>query len=191
LASRLTALRQAVPEATVELWAEDEHRLGLKPILRRVWAPRGQRPLALGHHRYAWTYLYAFAHPERGETAWLLLPRVSAELFSLALAHFAREVGAGPTRQILLVLDRAGFHLGAEVTVPEGIHLEFLPPYSPELQPAEHLWPLTNEAVANRHFADITALEDQMTARCRTLSGQPDLIRSQTRFHWWPTEEAA
>jgi hypothetical protein len=50
---------------------------------------------------------------------------------------------------------------------------------------------LTNEAVANRHFADIAALEDQVATRCRSLSEQPDVIRSHTRFHWWPTEEAA
>lgn len=171
------------------MWAQDEHRLGLKPILRRVWAPKGQRPIAPAHHRYIWTYLYGFVQPERGETAWLLLPHVNAALFSLALAHFAREVGVGPTKQILLVVDRAGFHIGADVLVPDGIHLAFLPPRSPELQPAEHLWPLTNEAVANRHFADIAALEDQVAARCRTLSELPDVIRSHTRFHWWPTEE--
>lgn len=191
MASRLRALRQAAPEATVELWAEDEHRLGLKPILRRVWAPRGQRPSAPAHHRYTWTSLDAFVHPERGETAWLLLPRVNAALFSVALAHFARDGGAGPTKQILLVVDQAGSHIADEVTVPAGIHLEFLPSDSPELQPAERLWPLTNDGVANRHFADITALEDQVAVRCRTLSEQPEVVRSHTRFHWWPTEEAA
>lgn len=50
--------------------------------------------------------------------------------------------------------------------MPEGIYLEFLPPYSPELQPAEHPWPITNEAVANRHFTDIASMEHRGVARC-------------------------
>ena len=51
------------PDKPVEVWATDEHRLGLKPILRRVWAPKGQRPIALGHHRYKWVYVTAFVQP--------------------------------------------------------------------------------------------------------------------------------
>ncbi len=70
--------------------------------------------------------------------------------------------------------------------MPEHIHLLFLPPYSPELQPAEHLWPLTNTVIANRHFASIEDLEDAQAQRCIALKGRRDLIRSTTLFHWWP-----
>ena len=38
----------------IETFATDEHRIGLKPILRRVWAPRGERPIAPRHHRFEW-----------------------------------------------------------------------------------------------------------------------------------------
>jgi len=72
------------------------------------------------------------------------------------------------------------------VRVPEQTHLLFLPPHAPELQPAEHLWPLTNTALVNRHFASIEELEDAQAERCVALQGLPDLIRSTTRFHWWP-----
>ncbi len=70
------------------------------------------------------------------------MPTVNTELFSMALNEFAREVGAGKDKLILLVVDQAGWHTGKEVEVPEGIHLEFLPSGSPELQPVERLWPL-------------------------------------------------
>jgi hypothetical protein len=60
--------------------------------------------------------------------------RVNIEVFSLALAHFAQAVSAGSDRHVVLVLDRAGWHKSGEVLMPEGIHLLFLPPYSPELQ---------------------------------------------------------
>ena len=48
------------PDAVIETFATDEHRIGLKPILRRVWAPRGERPIAPGHHRFEWLYVTAF-----------------------------------------------------------------------------------------------------------------------------------
>jgi transposase len=70
----------------------------------------------------------------------LLYPGTNAEVFSLALKHFAGEVGPGTRKRVLLVLDRAGWHTAKKkLRVPEGIHLEFLPSHSPELQPAERL----------------------------------------------------
>src|SRR3954451_19062077 len=90
---RVARLKETYPTAKVELWCEDEHRLGLKPITRRVWSPIGERPRVLVHQRYEWTYLYAFARPKSGEVHWLILPTVSAEVFSMALENFAQEVG--------------------------------------------------------------------------------------------------
>jgi transposase len=183
---KVLKLKEAYPTAKVELWCEDEHRLGLKPILRKVWSPVGQRPHAKVHQRYEWTYLYAFVRPKSGEVHWLILPTVNAEVFSIALEHFAREVGASKRRRILLVLDGAGWHKANKPRVPEGIHLEFLPSHSPELQPSERLWPLSNEAVANRHFETIEELEQALSERCVALGDQPETIRSYTRYHWWP-----
>jgi transposase len=62
----------------------------------------------------------------------------------------------------------------------------FLPPYSPELQPAEHLWSLTNAPLINRHFASIEELEDVQWEDCAALQRQPERIRSTTLFPWWP-----
>jgi transposase len=65
--------------------------------------------------------------------------------------------------------------------------LEFLPSHSPELQPSERLWPLTNEGVANRHyFEQIADQEEALVDRCLALSERPELIRSYIRYHWWP-----
>ena len=82
---KLEALREAYPGAEVELWAQEEARLGLKPVIRRVLAPVGERPVARFNRGYKWTYLYGFVHPQSGEVFWLILPPVNTELFSLAL----------------------------------------------------------------------------------------------------------
>jgi transposase len=189
---KLERLKEAHPEAErVELWAEDEARLGLKPVTRRVWAPVGERPTARFKRAFEWTYLYGFVHPKSGDLFWMILPTVNTELFSLALSEFAREVGAGKERRILLVVDKAGWHTGGEVEIPEGIDLEFLPKGSPELMPAERLWPLTNEALANGLFEEIAEVEEALMQRCIELLDQTEEIRDLTNYHWWPQEEQA
>jgi transposase len=116
----------------------------------------------------------------------LLLPSVNVEVFTIALEQFAQAVGAGPDRRIILVLDRAGWHSSQMLRVPDGNHLVFLPPYSPELQPCERLWPLTNEAIANRYFKMLDELQEVQAQRCVTLQNIPIGIRHITFFHWWP-----
>jgi DDE superfamily endonuclease len=170
----------------VELWAEDEARLGLKPVMRRVWAPVGQRPTARLKRGYEWTSLYGFVRPTTGEVYWLILPTVNVGLFSMALKEFAKEIGAGKDKRVLLVVDQAGWHTGKEVEIPEGIHLEFLPTGSPELQPAERLWPLTNEGVANGLFEEIEEIEEALVQRCLELFDQTQTIKGLTNYHWWP-----
>ena len=95
-------------------------------------------------------------------------------------------MGAGKKKQVLLVLDRAGWHVAKDLAVPEGLELEFLPPRSPELQPAERLWPLVNERVANRPFEDLDELEGALVEQCLALSERPELLRGHTHYRWWP-----
>ena len=186
LAALVRRRREEEPGRKVEVWAFDEHRLGLKPVLRRRWAPRGRRPIAVGRHRYEWLYLYGFVHPSPGEVDRFVCTGVDAGLLGAVLAAFAEAVGAGEDKLVVLVLDNAGRHVSGDLVVPKGIELAFLPPYTPELQPAEHLWPLANEAVANKHFASLADLDAALSERCRTLATMPEVIKAATSFGWWP-----
>jgi transposase len=170
----------------IETFATDEHRIGLKPILRRVWAPRGARPVAIGHHRFEWLYVTVFVSPATGESFWYLSTGVSREDFEALLALFAREACAGRHRIIILVLDNAGWHSSPDLVVPEGIRLVFLPPYTPELQPAETLWVHLDEPVTNRHFDTLTDLDAVVARQCVALTADRDRVRGQAGFHWWP-----
>jgi transposase len=179
---------RAHPGAAVEAWAVDEHRLGLLPVVRRVWAPKGRRPLASVRRRYEWLYVYGFVRPRTGGTWWCLLPTVSVEAMNLALAAFARDEGIGPAKRAVLALDNAGWHTSGKLALPPGVHLAFLPPYSPELQPAERLWGPVDEPVANRTFATLAELADVLAERCRGLERRRAEIKSRCRYHWWPRE---
>ena len=128
----------------------------------------------------------ALSSPRRGRPNGSYLPTVRADILSQVLAAFATAVGVGPDKQVVIVLDGAGWHKSATLVVPDGLHLVFLPPYSPELQPAERLWSLSNEPLVNRTFQDLDDLEALQAERCRVLQSQPDLIQARTAFHWWP-----
>jgi hypothetical protein len=106
----------------------------------------------------------------------LLRPTVLIAAFTLALTEFAQAVGTGPGQQVLLVLDGAGWHASAHVNVPAGVHWPVLPPYAPAWQPAERLCPLTNEALANRHFQDSEARQDAQARRGLTRQTPPEVI---------------
>jgi transposase len=170
----------------VELWAEDEHRIGLKPILRKVWTKRGRRPIAVIRPRYQWLYVVGFVCPESGQTVWWMVSTLDATVFRALLAAFAEERGLGENRRALLVLDGAGWHLGQEDTLPAGLDLLFLPAYSPELQPAEHLWSLTDAVLVNRWFAALEDLTAVLAPHLVHLTTRTEQIRSLTLFHWWP-----
>jgi transposase len=87
-------------------------------------------------------------------------------------------------RIIVLGLDNAGWHTAPNLAVPDGLRLVYLPRYSPERQPAEPLWPILDEPLANRSFETLTDLERAVTERCRVLNG--DQLKPGTTFHWWP-----
>jgi DDE superfamily endonuclease len=139
------------------------------------------------HLGYEWLYLYGFVRPSTGDVEWLLLPSVNTTTFNIALAHFAKAIGASETKRVVLVLDGAGWHTSRNVEWPVGVHPLFLPAYSPELQPAEKLWPLVREAPANRLLRTLDELEGLLIDRCQRLTAMPNHVRGCTRFDWWPS----
>jgi transposase len=124
--------------------------------------------------------------PTSGETVWYLSNGIDKPFFEQLLASFARTVGAGRERMIILVLDGAGWHTEPGLAVPDGLRLVYLPPYTPELQPAEHLWPLVDEPIVNRYFPTIDDLDAVLDQRCQRLSQDRQLIAAHANFHWWP-----
>jgi hypothetical protein len=135
--------------------------------------------------RYEWLYVYAFVHPSSGRSVWYLLPSLNAASFQVVLEDFAR---AAPVqdKHVLLVLDNAPWHKAKSLRVPEHLQFVFLPPYAPELQPAERLWTLSDESVTNRCLPSLEALQDALCVQCERLMEDAARVRVQTLFHWWP-----
>jgi transposase len=179
-------VKKAHPNDEVETWCEDEARFGLQPVLRRLWAPKGERPVARVAPDYEWLWMYAAAHPATGESFWLSLPRLDGDMTQLFLDEFAK-VYAPAGKRIVLCWDGAPAHRAKSLRVPERITLVSLPAYTPELNPAETLWPLVKEGVANDSFKDLGALEKRVCRRVRRLAENREGIASRLSYHWWPS----
>ena len=74
--------------------------------------------------------------------------------------------------------------------MPEGIRLIYLPPYTPELQPAETLWVHVDEPIVNKHFQTLAELEAAVAAPCVVINPDRSRVKGQAGFHWWPSRTA-
>jgi transposase len=184
LRRRVRRLRATNPGKVVEVWAEDEARLGLKPITRRVWWLRGGRPRSCGRTKYEWLYVYGFARPATGETFTAILPRVKVERMGAALEAFAAHADPDRKKVLVLVVDNAGWHRAKRLPVPPNVRLHFLPPCTPELQPVEPFWALVREAVANDTFRRLADLRRRVVRRCEQLAGDRVTVKGAVGFHW-------
>jgi transposase len=138
------------------------------------WIPWGNRS----------SYYNPFCRARERRDGVVSLQRNRQAVFAKLLAAFARQTGAGRDRIIVLQLDNAGWHGPKNLPVTDGIRLVYQPPRSPELQPAERLWPLVDEPLVNKHFATIDDLDAAVAERCcfllveRPLAHDAHIIRS-------------
>ena len=107
------AVAAAIPQAAqgkpVEVWFQDEARVGQQGTLTRIWARRGTRPRAPRDTRYQWAYLFGAVCPARGVAAGLVLPTVNTEAMSAHLAEISRTIapvrrGNDPPDHFLILL---------------------------------------------------------------------------------------
>lgn len=169
------------PGRSVEVWFQDEARFGQQGTLTHVWADQGSRPTAVKQTEYEWLYVFAAVNPATGESSAILTPTVHTDYMNAHLQAISRQVG--PSRHVVLMLDRAGWHVAKALAVPDNLTLLHLPPYSPELNPVERLWAfLKSHYLSNRVFADYDHLFTAVKAAWLELD---DLrLQSLTRTSW-------
>ena len=185
--ARLPIRADRSPAGRVELWFADEARVGRKGRVTHVWRQKGQRPRGMREHRFASARLFGAACPERGADVALALPEVSTAAMGLVFAELAGAAPAGS--HAVLVLDRAGRHVGGDLHVPPNPTLARLPPDSPELNPVETVWPCLRERwLSHRVLAGgYDAVLDAACAAWNPLRAEPGRPCSLTNSHWLPT----
>jgi len=180
-------VRQALPGRAagkpIEVWFQDEARVGQQGTLTRVRARRGTRPRAPRDRRYAWAYLFGAVRPERATGAALVLPHADTSAMSPHLEEISRHVA--PEAHAVVVLDGAGWHGAAGLVVPDDPSLLPLPPESPELDPVENVWQyLRRNQLGLRVWPDYGAIVDACCRAWNALISNPDRIASIARRDW-------
>jgi transposase len=155
-------------------------------VLKKVrYALCPRRPMPTEAYAYAQSYLiflrkaiyvYGFVKPKTGETLWYLIPRVNTLWLNLVYNNFAIDAGISDKKKAFLVEDNAGWHRSKKVETHAGIIVDYLPAYSPELQPAERLWTLVDEPLVNEYFETIDEMEEVLIKRCNVLSEMKEEI---------------
>lgn len=160
----------------------DEGRFGLKVWFRRRWCPFRARPPWIVADRYAWRWLYAAVEPSSGQSFFLLLPRVDTSCLQVFLDAFGQQIAG---ERVGLVWDGSGAHQSTKLRWPEGLVPLALPPYSPELNPAERIFAHLRAKLANRIFADLSELEDAVSRNLQGFWSEPAVLRRLTGYGWW------
>ena len=160
--------------------AEDEGRFGRISQPRRAWAPPGMRPRSSRQIVREYTYVYAAVAPHEGKMASLILPRADTAMMTLFLEHLAKTFA---DYFIVMQVDRAGWHHAKDLQVPENIRLISQPPYSPELNPVEHVWEhLREKQFPNLACSSLDEVVDKLCEELTQLESQPNQLRSMTCF---------
>jgi transposase len=176
------AKRQGQRGRHLRLMFQDEARFGRINDPRRCWAPKGVRPQVGLQIVREYTYAFGAVSPHDGILDSLVLPVVTAEAMSIFLEEVARRHSE---EFILMFLDGAGWHRANDLAVPGNMRLEALPPYSPQLNPVEHIWDEIREKwFANEVFDSLDAVEDRLVEALIALENNRELVASTTGFDW-------
>lgn len=161
---------------------QDEGRFGRINTPRKCWVPAGFRPTAGAQRVRESTYAYVAVSPGDGALVSLVLPDTNAAMMSLFLGEVARRY---PNECILMFLDQAGWHRCGELVVPSTIRLAWLPPYSPECNPSEHIWEEIREKwFGNTVFESLEDVEAMLVEALLALERDANRVQSMTGFEW-------
>ena len=144
---------------TFNLYFQDESRFGLFTRVGRKLTARGVQPICPYQHKFDNTYLFGAFSPVTGESLLLELPYCNTDMFQYFLEELSKQT---PDELKIMILDNGAFHKAKRLEIPENIALIFLPPYSPELNPAELVWKYIKSFMTNRTYKSLDELSIEL-----------------------------
>ena len=161
----------------VEVWFQDEARLGQKNGQTRIWAKKGTRPRQPADQRYQNAWMFGAICPAAGKGCGLMMPWANTHAMQLHLDAISKTVARNAHGVVLM--DRAGWHTTDKLNLPKNLTIILLPSRSPELNPVENVWQYMRQNwLSNCVFE---TYEDILDAGClawNKLIAQPQTIKS-------------
>lgn len=173
--------REQAEGRTVELWYQDEARVGQVGRTGRVWYERGMRPRGTRDMRHEAAWIFGAVCPARDTGVALVVPEAGVPAMQALLDELATNLP--PDRHAVLVLDRAGWHVAHRLVWPRTITPLHLPAYSPELNPIERVWLYLRERfLSHRLFETYDAIVDACCKAWNATLGETGRIASLAGF---------
>lgn len=157
-------------------------RYGLISNFRRSWSKVGKRTLIDSQQSFDNRYLFSAVSPLSGESFHLSgidgFDTEAAHTFLLELKKQYQD------RLVILVWDNAPCHQPKIHREIPGMIILFLPPYSPELNPAERWFEELRKATANQLFETIEEQEKVIEEKLRELMDDRLAMRQLLGYDW-------
>lgn len=164
----------------VKIFVEDEGRFGRITSIGHAWAAKNNRPKSFSQIIREYIYAYSAVCPSTGEISSLILPYANSECMNIFLKHLSEEF---KEYFIVLQIDGAGWHKSKDLSIPSNIGLLYQPPYSPELNPVEHIWDEIREKnFTNKIFNSIEQVIDKLSDALMSLSNDKSKVKSMCNF---------
>ena len=183
----LTEVKEAIPPeielSDVDIWFQDEARVGQRGTVTRLWTKTGTRPRAVRQLQYEYAYIYGAVCPAKDKGVALVLPAVNNEAMKLHLEEISKNITEG--RHAVIVMDRAPWHTSLKVNIYKNITILPLPPASPELNPTEQVWQwLRDKDLANRCYSGYQDIVDACCNAWNKFCKGKDQIRNLCSRSW-------
>ncbi len=167
----------------LKLFFQDEGRFGRINSLSKCWIPSGKR--AVVGKQIVREFLYAFSSvcPETGENFSLIFPRADTDTMNIYLNMLSEEY---KKYRIILLMDKAGWHTCKMLNGNENIAIMYLPAYSPELNPVEHIWKYirTTKGFNNIVYKTLDNVEEKLCAILKEIYNDKETMRSLCYYKW-------
>ena len=176
-----------IPEDTeidnIDVWWEDESRVGQKGTLSRIWAKKGERPRVVKQQQYLNTYIIGSVCPAQNCAEAIISPECTTDVMQQHLHQISKATLPG--RLALVIMDRAGWHTTDKLNIPSNVAILFLPPYSPELNPMEQVWQwIKNHFLSNRVFKNYDDIEKSCCRAWNFFAQSQNLFESICCPEW-------
>jgi hypothetical protein len=167
----------------VDIWFQDEARVGQQGTLSRVWEMTGARPRLTRQLQYNYSYIFGAICPQKKQAVGLVLPIANTEGMQMHLDEISKYVEEG--RHAVIVVDKATWHTTSKLNLPSNISLLPLPATAPELNPVEQVWNwIRQHCLSNRAFKDYEEIVDEACKAWNVFADQPNLIASIGERQW-------
>jgi transposase len=143
----------------VDIWFQDEARVGQRGTLTRTWAKKGTRPRLTRQQQFEYAYIFGAVCPKTNQSVGLVLPVANSDAMLIHLEEISKNIPKD--RYGVVVLDGAAWHKAKKIQIFNNLSVLVLPPASPELNPVEQIWQqLRDNWLANRCYDGYEAILD-------------------------------